>query len=383
MKNFLNFKVHPRLADLLGEEYKSSERALKELVDNAWDADADNVYIVLPQKLGEDVIAVKDDGTGMTDEDLSAEYLNIARNRILNGERTSKNRKIKGRRGVGKFAGLTIANTMTLDTKKDGYNAVLIINKSAIIQQDSDIEDIELPIKKTTCPVSEKGTNVILTELNQHLALPDPEKLKGLLSLDYGREIGFNIFINGESLTLQHYPGQFKDFNYDIPGVGHVKFRLNILNSPNRKNSGAFFRLNNKIIDEKDFLGLDEMEEFSDDIRHRFIGEVDIESQDETLSGNSGFLNTSSKAFRKIKKALHDTVVKQLKEVVSSESDTRITGFISKVDNRVAELTPSRKIFFNATLKKLFFRFHKMTRTNMHFLISLILDALEHSNEKD
>ena len=322
MRSYLNFKVHPRLADLLGEEYKSSERALKELVDNAWDADADNVFITLPEKLGEDEIIVRDDGIGMTDKDLSTEYLNIARNRILSGERTAKNRKIKGRRGVGKFAGLTIANRMTLDTKKDGYNAVLEINKSEIIKQDSDIEDIELPIEKATCPDSEKGTQVILTELNQNLALPDPEKLKELLSLDYYREIGFSIFINGESLTLQHYPGDIKDFTYDIPGVGHVKFRLNILNSPNRKNSGAFFKLNNKLIDEKDFLGIDEIEEFSDDICHRFIGEVEIESQDETLSGNSGFLNTSSKAFRRIKQDLHSTVVEQLKEAVASETDS-------------------------------------------------------------
>lgn len=35
-----NFKVDPRLAKLLGESYRSTEYALKELVDNAWDAEA-------------------------------------------------------------------------------------------------------------------------------------------------------------------------------------------------------------------------------------------------------------------------------------------------------------------------------------------------------
>ena len=39
----LRFQVDSRLATLLSQEYPSSERALKELVDNAWDADAEHV----------------------------------------------------------------------------------------------------------------------------------------------------------------------------------------------------------------------------------------------------------------------------------------------------------------------------------------------------
>ena len=37
----LRFQVDSRIATLLSQEYPSSERALKELVDNAWDADAE------------------------------------------------------------------------------------------------------------------------------------------------------------------------------------------------------------------------------------------------------------------------------------------------------------------------------------------------------
>ena len=37
------FKVDPRLATLLGETYRSSELAIKEVVDNSWDADSNNV----------------------------------------------------------------------------------------------------------------------------------------------------------------------------------------------------------------------------------------------------------------------------------------------------------------------------------------------------
>ena len=50
------FQVDPRLASVLSEQYRSSEQALKELVDNAWDADADNVSITLPEVMSADQI---------------------------------------------------------------------------------------------------------------------------------------------------------------------------------------------------------------------------------------------------------------------------------------------------------------------------------------
>ena len=44
----LQYRVDTQLARLLSEGYRSSEAALKELVDNAWDADAETVRISLP-----------------------------------------------------------------------------------------------------------------------------------------------------------------------------------------------------------------------------------------------------------------------------------------------------------------------------------------------
>ena len=44
-----NFQVDPKLAELLGETYKSTENTIKELVDNSFDADADNIWITLPE----------------------------------------------------------------------------------------------------------------------------------------------------------------------------------------------------------------------------------------------------------------------------------------------------------------------------------------------
>ncbi len=121
----LRYRVDTRLAKLLSENNRSSEAALKELVDNAWDADAETVRISLPKPMTNQPIIIDDDGTGMTAEELQREYLLIASDRTQRrGQFTAgKHRKAKGRKGIGKFAGLMAAHTMRLETWARGRKA--------------------------------------------------------------------------------------------------------------------------------------------------------------------------------------------------------------------------------------------------------------------
>jgi|GEM_PF-3469623 hypothetical protein len=45
------FRVDPQITEVLGEGYRTSEQAIKELVDNAWDADAESIEITLPEPM--------------------------------------------------------------------------------------------------------------------------------------------------------------------------------------------------------------------------------------------------------------------------------------------------------------------------------------------
>lgn len=67
-------------------------------------------------------IVIADNGSGMKNEELRQEYLNIASPRYTRkGERTpNKQRIVKGRKGIGKFAGLIVANVMELETTTKG-----------------------------------------------------------------------------------------------------------------------------------------------------------------------------------------------------------------------------------------------------------------------
>ena len=106
MTKSATFRVDPRLTAILGESYSSSERALRELIDNSWDAEATEVRVTLPDILSDAPIIVTDNGSGMKEQELRTDYLNIASPRLTRkGERTPNLlRVVKGRRGIGKFA---------------------------------------------------------------------------------------------------------------------------------------------------------------------------------------------------------------------------------------------------------------------------------------
>ncbi|MGU5866751.1 ATP-binding protein [Aeromonas caviae] len=88
---------------------------LAELVSNSWDADAENVWLDITREH----LAVYDDGDGMTRDVLSDNYLVIGKKkRTANNVDvlTAKERRMMGRKGIGKLAPFGIAQKLTLLT---------------------------------------------------------------------------------------------------------------------------------------------------------------------------------------------------------------------------------------------------------------------------
>ncbi len=194
MSKAAHFKVHPKLAELLGETYRSIEEATKELVDNSYDADAENVIVRLPNDFDPSpAIFIDDDGAGMKESEVRSEYLDIANSRTSRkGDRSiSKGRKVKGRKGIGKFAGLMVASEMKIETRAGGKVTTLIINKDDLAKAKYDLEKIPLHIEVEDCNEQDHGTTIILSGLNQNLNYPNAERLKEILMRDYGRENDF------------------------------------------------------------------------------------------------------------------------------------------------------------------------------------------------
>lgn len=123
-------EVDPRILELLGPNlYTNIYYVLAELVANAHDADAKNVYIIA----GKDDIRVEDDGHGMSYEagDIT-KYLNVAgvsRTTEEDSFTKSKKRRKMGRKGVGKLAALSVSENVDVLTIAKGEKSGFVLTR--------------------------------------------------------------------------------------------------------------------------------------------------------------------------------------------------------------------------------------------------------------
>jgi len=172
----LYLRFHGRIIDSLGiQMYQSPVAAIAELVANAWDADATEVDVTLPDHLGEDAeIVVADNGTGMTFGECQECYLNVGRNRRMEDgrNRTPNDRPLLGRKGIGKFAGFGIADIIQVETtsKETGERTVFELNLRELRKGDY-VDTSERPVTVLDRSSSnsdqevESGTVIRLREL--------------------------------------------------------------------------------------------------------------------------------------------------------------------------------------------------------------------------
>lgn len=129
MKEY-KLNVDPRILELLGPNlYTNIYYVLAELIANAYDADAKNVYIIS----NKDDIRVEDDGHGMSYEAGDIEkYLNVAgvsRTTEDQALTKSKTRRKMGRKGVGKLAALSVSENVDVLTVADGERSGFVLSR--------------------------------------------------------------------------------------------------------------------------------------------------------------------------------------------------------------------------------------------------------------
>ncbi len=111
--------LQPRVLELLGPSlYTNIYFVLSELIANAHDADAENVFI----SIQEGIIVVEDDGIGMDVNDFNNKYLDVGREsrKTSDEDKTEKGRYKMGRKGIGKLAALSISNVIRVMSIKKG-----------------------------------------------------------------------------------------------------------------------------------------------------------------------------------------------------------------------------------------------------------------------
>lgn len=376
-----HFAVNTRLTRILGESYRSSENALKELVDNAWDADASNVWITLPEPLTNDPIIVRDDGTGMTAREIRSEYLNIASDkRSRTGERTTKfNRKVKGRKGIGKFAGLTIASRMEVTTVARGRRCSLIIDKNELMENSGDLEAVPLPFVEDAAVDASSGTTVSLTDLDSRLNFPTSDRLREVLIYEYGREDAFKVFVNDIALSVQDVPGVTTRASSELPEVGDVNLNFTIADGKRPPRSpGIIIKVDGKAIGKPTLFGLDEDEEIPLKLAKRVYGEVELSGVEDFVTADWGSILENSKVYQEARTYVQQQVKAGLQETHAKDLNLQKARLQRQINHRLAQLPEYRRKYAEEALNRILKKFYGEGEDRISTIADVALDAMEH-----
>ncbi len=376
-----HFSVSPRLASLLSAGYRSSERALKELVDNAWDADAEKVTVTLPEAMSDAPLVVADNGTGMTPDEVREVYLVVAdgrRNR-QGGNSILKKRKLKGRKGIGKFAGLMVASEMQLETTARGKRTTLslsLANLHDAVSQNQDLEAVDLRLKVVDAPRSSHGTTVTLTGLNRKLGLPSREKLAQLVVREYGRSENFDVEINDLLVGVADIAGKTHGIDFDVPGVGPAVGTFTISEKP-VKNAGIVFTVGGKVVGDPTFLGLDQDPELPSKLAGHIYGEVEIEGLYDHVTADWGSFVENSEGFQAAQLKLRGAVKEGLEDVHRMEVQLAKARHQKEIKKRLAELPENRRKVAQEAVERIFKKFRNERDDRIQTILSVTFDAFE------
>ncbi|CAJ4766925.1 HSP90 family protein [Burkholderia pseudomallei] len=378
----LRFQVDSRLATLLSQEYSSSERALKELVDNAWDADAERVSIVLPAPLSGDSIVIQDDGTGMTEEELRRHYLSIATDRrSRRGERTvGKNRPVKGRKGIGKFAGLMAAAAMTLETYARGRLCRITLRLDDLSQVD-DIEQMNIGLHSESCASERHGTTITLSELHQSMAYPDANRLRQILLQDYGRQDDFAITVDSKRLDVDDVSGSYSEQEHTLPHAGSVKLRFAISDGKTGlRQPGVTLRVDGKAVGRPGFFGLDQRDDFPPKLLRKLYGEIDADGLRDHITAGWDAAVENSELLKEVEAyvqpILRDAFERQYrKEIQLAQARLQKTAL-----ERLAALPEYKRQFADRAIKKILDKYFGEPENKVEPIVNVLLDALERSD---
>jgi HSP90 family molecular chaperone len=193
--SYLTITVDKSHLITIGERlYEQSIELIRELVNNAYDADATRVAVTVSEK----EIVVSDNGEGMDIEGLNQYFSVGSEEKLINPISPRFGRNRIGQFGIGKFASLAAASRFEIATQRGSFAARVVFDKSRWMKGD-DSWKIPLTLLDSD-PVRGDGTTVRLVELKRTFK---PEDVTRRIAEGVPiRARDFAVYVNGYPLCM-------------------------------------------------------------------------------------------------------------------------------------------------------------------------------------
>jgi len=323
--SYLTITVDKSHIITIGERlYEQSIELVRELVNNAYDADATRVDVTVSEK----EIVVADNGEGMDVEGLN-QYFNVGSDeKLINPLSPRFGRNRIGQFGIGKFASLAAASRFELTTQKGSFAARVIFDKIRWIQGD-DSWKIPLILLESD-PKRGDGTTVRLVELKRTFR---PEDVTRRIAEGVPiRARDFSIYVNGYRVTPRILTGNRIPVMHGTEyGIIHGEIVILPAYRASKEDMGIEIKVKGVTVRRELF----EMASWGK-AATRIRGEVHADFLPLT-SDRSGFIEDSPeyKAFTKVMKKCISEVQKAYNQLASQRENRRVSRAVKEALRRV------------------------------------------------
>ncbi len=306
--------------------YSESIELIRELVNNAYDADATEVRITIR----EDDIEVSDNGLGMDLEGLT-QYFNIgSQEKLYNDISPRFKRQRIGQFGIGKFASLSAADRFEVLTKKGDFCARVIFDRNV---WEGGEGEWELPLEFVEpLPGQSDGTRVTLRQVTKKL---DPYKVerKVIESVPI-KAPHFAVYINDSRVRSIRIPGRKLPFLEGTRyGLVHGEIILASLPRPAIEDVGIEIKVRGATV-RRDLFGMEKWGRASE----RIMGEIHADFLPVT-SDRTGFVIDSPEyeAFLEAVEKLKTEIRVQLDQLQDKKENRKISRALREALERVEQ----------------------------------------------
>lgn len=310
----------------LGEKmYRESIEFIRELVNNAYDADATEARVMIKS----DSITVEDDGGGMNEKGLEQFFTVGSEEKKVRNVSPRFGRKRIGQFGIGKFSALSLAEKFIIQSVKGKRKYSVVFDRGAWQSSDS----WELPIKKENAsPLDREGTTVILEKLKKTIGLAETEKyLRQSVPL---RAKKFNVYVNNKKITAKTVTGKITPVNIKTM-YGTIEGEIIIaLNAADVDEPGIECRVKQVMI-KRDLFGLDR--KYHQGIA-RVAGSINADFLP-LISARSDFIADAPeyKLFYQLMQAELDKVLSEMKKQKEAKNIQKITKELQQIMKQVKD----------------------------------------------
>lgn len=309
----------------IGERlYSESIELIRELVNNAYDADATEVDIYIT----DDMIEIKDNGTGMDREGLR-QYFNIgSQEKILKAKSPKFQRDLIGQFGIGKFASLSACECFEVYTQRGDFAAKVTFDKK---EWEKEGDQWNLPLEILD-PDKERGDGTTVRLLRLKKRFNHEDVIRKIIEGTPIRAPKFLVRLNGMGIMPGIISGHRIPF-LEGTEFGPIHGEIIILpsSSASCEELGIEIKVKQVTI-KRELFGLEHLGKVASRIR----GEVCADFLPVTTD-RSGFVTDSPQyqAFRKVMEKVIDEVNTILKKLAGQKEKRKANKVLKEALQRV------------------------------------------------